>query len=246
MTNNFDYCVRVKSGASWRQFNRIRLMISVGRPYHEGGKLKAVAYWINRNPTIKEVHVSVCDLLQRHNYMAAGMPDQQACAAASLEGTLWIERNEEILESIKANTQITRWEEWLNRPEFLPIHNAILDYAKSDILFEEALDADAHMFTERKQKRGENVPNVDRWVAHSKDYLTEELAVFAMQCRELPAADVYPGSVLASADYLVNKTLPEHIAPLASRCFTRIGFDRINAVNNVVSFPRQLGVASNG
>jgi hypothetical protein len=69
MATEFDYSVRVKSGSGWRQFSRVRLMISVGKDYHEGKKLAAVARWINRNPHIQEVHISDNDFLQRHNYM---------------------------------------------------------------------------------------------------------------------------------------------------------------------------------
>ena len=55
MTTDFDYSVRVKNGAGWRKHNRIRLMISVGKEYHEGKKLAAVVNWINRNPTIQAI-----------------------------------------------------------------------------------------------------------------------------------------------------------------------------------------------
>jgi tRNA-dependent cyclodipeptide synthase len=246
MMTNFDYSVRVKNGTDWRQSSRIRLMISVGQPYHEGAKLKAVVDWINRNPGIKEVHVSVNDLLQRHNYLADGIPEQQASGLALAEGTLWIERNEEILGAINANTQITRWEDWYNHPGFPQIQKGLREYEGADILFENALDADVNKLVERKLKRGENLSNIDKWIAHSRDYLIEELAVFALQCQELPASEVYPGSNLASAQYFVGKALPEILRPLAKRSFTRIDFARINAVNDVVSFPQQLGVASNG
>jgi tRNA-dependent cyclodipeptide synthase len=228
MTTEFNYSVRVKNGAGWRAFDRVRLMISVGQPYHEDRKLRAVVDWINRNPEIREVHVSINDLLQRHNYIAAGLSEQEASAAALAEGTLWIERNADTLSGIKATTSITRWEEWLGHPDFPRTSNALAAYADADALFEQALHTDAHTLADRKARRGEPVPNFDRLVAHSFDYVAEELAVFAIQSRELPAADVYPGSNLASAQYLVGKRLPEPIAPLAGRHFTRIDFAHIN------------------
>jgi tRNA-dependent cyclodipeptide synthase len=227
MTTDFDYSVRVKSGAGWRAFDRIRLMISVGQPYHEGRKLQAVADWINRNPSIRAVHISVNDLLQRHNLRAAGMSEDQATGVALAQGTLWIERNADILASIKAPTKITRWEEWLKHPDFPRTSTALAAYADADVLFEEALNTDAHALAERKVLRGEQI-NFDCLVLRSYDYVAEELAVFAIQSRELPASEVYPGSNLASAQYLVGKTLPEPIAPLAARHFTRIDFARIN------------------
>jgi tRNA-dependent cyclodipeptide synthase len=229
MTSDFDYSVRVKNGAGWRAFDRVRLMISVGQPYHEGKKLKAVVDWINRNPEIGQVHVSVNDLLQRHNHIAAGLSEAQASAVASAEGALWIERNADILAGIKPGVTLTRWSDWLSRPDCGRTEAALSAYAGADILFEEALNIDAHALAERKIRRGETLANLDRLVLHSRDYVDEELAVFALQSRDLPAAEVYPGSNLASAHYLIGKNLPEAIRPLASRHFTRIDFAHINA-----------------
>jgi tRNA-dependent cyclodipeptide synthase len=237
MTTDFDYSVRVKGCPGWRDFDRVRLMISVGQPYHEGKKLQAVVDWINRNPEIREVHVSVNDLLQRHNYIADGMSEQRASAVALAAGTLWIERNADILSGIKADTTITRWDDWLSRPAFTRTNTALAAFADQDILFEDAICKDARAVAERKMKRGETIANVDRFVTHSHDYITEELSVFADQCRELPAAEVYPGSNLASAHYLIGKKLPEPLDPLASRYFTRIDFAHINVAANAKPSP---------
>ena len=232
MTTDFDYSVRVKNGAGWRAFDRARLMISVGQPYHEGKKLQAVVDWLNRNPEIRQVHVSVNDLLQRHNHLAVGMPEQQAAATALAEGTSWIERNADIIARIKAPTTITRWEDWLEHPDFPGTSTALAAYADRDIVFEQTLNTDAHTLAERKVKRGEPITNPNRLVAHSHDYVTEELSVFALQGRKFPAAEVYPGSNLASAQYLVGKKLPDPIEPLARRHFTRIDFAHVNVSAN--------------
>lgn len=241
MRADFDYSVRVKNGAGWRAFDRIRLMISVGQPYHEGRKLKAVIDWINRNPGIRQVHVSVNDLLQRHNLIAAGLSEDRASATALAEGSLWIARNENILSGIKVPVSITRWQDWLSHADYVPASTALAAYANADILFGEAIHTDARTLAGRKIKRGETVANPDRLIAHSHDYLTEELSAFAIQSRELPAAEVYPGSNLASAQYLIGKKLPDPIQPLASRHFTRIDFAHINrASTNTPKASRQL------
>ena len=88
MTADFNYAARVKNGAGWRAFERVRLLISVGQPYHEGNKLRAVVDWINRNPSIQEVHVSVNDFLQRHNLIGAGIAAERAGAMSIAEGGL--------------------------------------------------------------------------------------------------------------------------------------------------------------
>ncbi|MGA8499761.1 MAG: hypothetical protein WB764_30060 [Xanthobacteraceae bacterium] len=241
MTDSFGYSVRVKTGAGWRRHGRVRLMISVGKEYHEGAKLKAAVDWINRNPTIREVHVSVNDHLQRHNLVAAGMSEQRAGAVALAEGVRWMERNAGILAEIKAaGWYTTRWRDWFDRPDFAARLAALSEYARADAgrarahgsppdrSFDDALDADARALAERRVKRGEPIANLERLIVHSRDYVREELAVFAMQAAERPAAEVYPGSNLQSAMYLLDKELPEAIRPLASRYFTRIDFARIN------------------
>lgn len=118
-------------------------MISVGQPYHEGEKLAAVVRWINRNPGIQEVHVSVNDLLQRHNYIAKGRSEGEAGAFAFVEGSLWMARNEDTLSGIKAARTNTRWNDWYSRPNFAAVHQAVADYAQQDASFEEAIACDA-------------------------------------------------------------------------------------------------------
>jgi len=75
---------------------------------------------------------------------------------------------------------------------------------------------------------------------HSMEYLQEELAVFALQTKNLPAADVYPGSCLLSAEYLLGKNLPEHIDAMSQRYFTRIDFSRINTQREVAPLVHNL------
>ena len=227
MSNNFNYSLRVKNGAGWRPFSRVRLMISVGQEYHEGGKLKAVVDWINRNPSIKEVHVSVNDYLQRHNYYAQGFTEQRADAIALSEGALWIARNEDTLSGIQAKTQITRWNDWFGGGDYQKARNTLTEYTQMNTNFESAIWEDASVHAARKVQRGETMPPA--LMRHSMEYLQEELAVFAVQTRQLPAAEVYPGSNLGSAQFLLGKQLPDAIAPLSQRYFTRIDFARINA-----------------
>jgi hypothetical protein len=79
-------------------------------------------------------------------------------------------------------------------------------------------------------------------VTHSQCYIKEEMAVFAMESERLPAAEIYPGSNLHAADYLLHKTpaaLPPAIRPLACRHFTRIDFDRINVDPAATPLPQK-------
>ena len=232
MVFDCTHSVRVKNGAGWRQYGRVRLMISVGKEYHERSKLQAVVNWINRNvgisgngSGIQEVHVSVNDFLQRHNYMAAGLEEKAAGRAALQAGDQWLERNKETLSAIKVPTRFTRWNEWFFTPDFDYVYVSILDYASRDAAFEEAIHTDSTALARRKEARCEEVPPA--LIRHSMNYVREELAIFAIQSTTMPAAEVYPGSNLASANYLIGRELPILMRPLAHRHFTRIDFDRI-------------------
>ena len=222
-----SYSLRVKNGAGWRRFNRIRLLISVGHEYHEGQKLEAIVDWINRNPSIEEVHISVNDLLQRHNFIAAGVSEQEAISIALAEGGLWIARNGEVLSKIHAKKQMTRWKDWFGTPDFLAALSALLAYKEQDSLFQETLKIDSCALAARKDQRGEGIPT--HFIEQSQSYIEEEMAVFAIQSARLPAAEVYPGSNLQAADYLSSinvQQLPLPIRSLASRYFTRVDFAR--------------------
>jgi tRNA-dependent cyclodipeptide synthase len=223
--SDFDYSVRVKNGAGWRKFNRIRLMISVGKEYHEGKKLEAVVNWINRNPSVESIQVSVNDYLQRHNFIATGMTEEEAGNFSLVAGTAWMERNEETLSNLLQDWSFTRWNDWFRRPAFTSTHAALQSQIKVDPLLHDAIEIDAHSLAERKKLRGEFVPPC--LVECSRNYVMEELAVFAMQSAELPAAEVYPGTSLTSVKYLRDKVLPEKIAPLSTRHVARIDFERI-------------------
>jgi len=242
--DSLDHSVRVKTGAGWRSHSRVRLLISVGQNYHEGAKLQAVVAWLNRNPTVRDVHVSVNGFLQRHNLIAAGLPADEAGAQALASETAWIERNAGILAEIKtAGWFMTRWRDWLDRPDFAARLTALANYAAEQeaknaaraarglsplVTLDDVIDQDATGFASRKVDRNADPIRYERLAAHSRDYVREELAVFAMQAEELPAAEVYPGSNLAAAAYLAGRAdLPEPLRPLATREFTRIDFARI-------------------
>jgi tRNA-dependent cyclodipeptide synthase len=239
--NDVTYSVRVKNGAGWRRFSRVRLMISVGQPYHEGSKLQAVVDWINRNAAIAEVHVSVNDLLQRHNLEVEGMDAARAAVVSEAQGALWLARNDDVLAGIKTKVVTTRWSSWLERQDFQAARNALHELATRDAAFADALDVDSAALVERRLKRGEPIDDAaGRLKTRSRDYIIEELAVFALQCREMPGAEVYPGSNLQSAEYLRGKRLPDILSALSGRHFTRIDFARLSApsATTVASRPK--------
>ncbi|MCL2468798.1 MAG: tRNA-dependent cyclodipeptide synthase [Alphaproteobacteria bacterium] len=227
-----EYRVRVRNRSDWRNYARLRLLISVGKPYHEGEKLQAVVDWINKNPHITEVQVCVGDFLQRHNLIAYGEDEERASYMALLAGTSWIERNESILSGLQPKWSFTRWTDWFGIEEFYRTHAAILRLETENHAFKKSLDLDASSLAKRKELRGESVPK--DLVQHSYNFVTEELAVFTMLSRCLPAAEVYPGTSLEAVKYLHGKDLPEILIPLKTRYIVRINFERIKLSSDVL------------
>lgn len=67
----------------------------------------------------------------------------------------------------------------------------------------------------------------------SREYVLEELAVFALQSRTLPAVEVYPGTSLQSVTYMKGRILPEVLSPLSTRYVARIDFEQRRAAEAV-------------
>ncbi|MDR3425041.1 MAG: hypothetical protein P4M13_08235 [Alphaproteobacteria bacterium] len=237
-----------------------RLMISVGQSYHECEKLKAAVELINRTPSIQLVHVSINDFLQRHTLVLMGYPDkhepsyfvvpesliEEASKISIQAGISWRDRNKDILSQIQPAVHFTRWKTWLNKPEFVRAHKAILNLVEMDGRFGESVLADALRYLGGRQKAGLGIS--PRMLTHCRDYLLEELAVFAVQCRILPATELYPGENLCAAEYLkkLGKTLPPSLQSLATRDFARIDFKRVNissrCESNILPFFRKKTV----
>lgn len=219
------------NGQEWRRNKHVRLMISVGKEYHEGKKIEALVEWINNNPQIEKVYISVNDLLQRHNLMAMkNLLEEEASAEAIEEGDEWINRNRKALDKIRCTKIYTQWQERLDTPEFTETHKALLAYYDENPEFQEAVATDALSLERRRKDRRENVP--DSFIGHSIDYLLEEMAVFAMQtAKNLFALEVYPGSNLEAAKHFLRldparrDMLPERLKGLADRSFLRINFE---------------------
>jgi tRNA-dependent cyclodipeptide synthase len=224
MTTN--HVLKVKNGAGWRKFARVRLQISVGQAYHEGSKLSAVVAWINRNETITSVDISVNDELQAHTLMALGYNADEAQYRAAKAGADYVERNAGILGGLTAPATLTRWWDWLNAPSYQSTKSAFDDAWLRDPQLRSACNIDSRWIVEQRSKQGMPVHDVQHWVAHSTNYVREEMVVFAIQSALGPAAEIYPGRNLATADYFLSAPPVAGLEGLRTRYFTRIDFRR--------------------
>ncbi|QQR68643.1 MAG: tRNA-dependent cyclodipeptide synthase [Alphaproteobacteria bacterium] len=225
-----QYSVRVKNGAGWRRFSRCRLMISVGQPYHESGKFAALVDWVNRNGFC-ECEISVNDTLQRYNLIARGEGLDQAYEAAEKEGREWVKRNMSKISMINITTKIIRWDDIINRSDYVRINDLLTDMFYSDKGFNDCVTYDATSYVFRQIDKG-NFQNCSRSIAVrlSTQYILEELSAFCLLSMNSDTVDIYPGSNLRSAEYfneMREDQCPPALIGLKNRCFTRIDFARL-------------------
>jgi tRNA-dependent cyclodipeptide synthase len=219
------YAVKVKTGAGWRDFDTVRLQISVGHAYHEGYKLEATLEWCRH----RFDHVIVCvnDTLQRFNGQVEGLDSDEAFAKSKSAGGDWLARHMPKIGRL-ASVEIHRWEDWRARSDYqLALQQTQWLYAHN-AEFRDAISANIKGFWNRRQPR-EGLATDFRFAdfaASSKAYLLEETAVFSLMFKQTRAVDVYPGSVLLPCVVFKGRKIPGAPEGLDQGAFTRIDFAR--------------------
>lgn len=192
----------------WAVFDAATLLISVGQPYHEGDKLAAAIEWSARH--FKNLHILVADTLQRHNELADWLA----------RGGAWIERNQAAWAAYGQRVTLSRWNEWLARPEYSATLEQFRKAAGGGLLHA-ALDRDAAAFVARHRARDLNAA-----IEQSRGYLLEELAAITLQARAFPGARVYPGPELASFRAVAQGLVSDAPPGLERQYHTAVDFKR--------------------
>ncbi len=174
------YKICINRTAPWQRYKTCRLQISVGKPQYEGEKFRALCEWA-RNRFPRTVYI-VSDTLQRHNILyETGCTPASAWKLSRAEGDRWLERN---MDSMRLATDhsIFRWDELIGNRHYRPIQPMQA--------LDQAIDKTVADFWRRHSAVR---PQDPAFAKHSRDFLLEELAVFAFLFND-PAIDVYAGS----------------------------------------------------
>jgi tRNA-dependent cyclodipeptide synthase len=183
-------------GTAWRAVTGCRLLISVGQPYHEGEKLKAVIDWVNRHAGIRfeGCEVIVGDTLHRFDRLAMGGSDAAAAHNLSLaDGSRWLERNAMTLASLRLPHRVRRWDEIRADPRFPSVWELVDRLSRTDPALESALQADAETLLRRRLAHAGPL-DAGVFTACCREYLIEELAGVAIAESDFRAATCYPGT----------------------------------------------------
>lgn len=198
-------------------FNRARLQISVGQPYHEGEKFLATVKWVADN--FDDISINMCDTLQRHNLVYLGYTPFQAFDEAIQAGNEWLERNTQALSLVK-NASMTRWEDWKKNSEWPECWKKTLNLYEDDESFIDLVDKGAELFWDRRKgKEGYPEGRKPDFIYASKQYILEEVAV-SMIMSSNDIAEIYPGSFPIPLYYLRDKKIPAPLS-MTSIAFTK-------------------------
>ena len=217
------YAVKVKTGAGWRDFDTVRLQMSVGMPYHEGDKLAATLDWCRHR--FRHVIVCVNDTLQRFNHQFDGMDPRQAYDKSLADGDSWIERNGAAVAALPS-AEVHRWDDWKTWPDFAVSMARTQNLARTNPEFQEALSRNIMDFWQRRQKKT-GFTEAHRFAEFSRlseAYLIEETAIFSQMFKAARAVDVYPGSVLLPCVVFQGRQVEGAPEGLDRGAFTRIDF----------------------
>jgi len=190
---------------------RCVLIISVGRPEHEGRKLYSAIKFINNH--FSYCDVAICDTLQRHTIsMFNDISDEKSLFMSEQQGIDWFLRNQQILNEIKIDHDFLCWDEWLRDKEFEECKTKILKICESDPHFKKSLDSTISIFLNRAKKKAGQSFCFDRAYSYCHDYLVEESAVMMLIWpRKLYHNIVYPHAIpLVLGEVHKHFVLPKH------------------------------------
>jgi tRNA-dependent cyclodipeptide synthase len=187
------YKVIFKNRVAWQGASEARLQISVGKPSVDGDKFFALCEWAAAR--FPRVVLIVSDTLQRHNLVfERALQPEDAHAESARLGEQWLIRNRTAIQLLK-NPQILRWDEVLQEPRTERALAKLRQHVGSSDQFRSALVSTTNALWLRNEGKSPifTAPNRECFHRQSREFLLEELAVFAWLCQG-DGLDVYPGS----------------------------------------------------
>ena len=162
------------------------LPISVGQPYHEGGKFEATISLINKY--FSKCVILLCDSLQRHTMMIYGnYSEDTAYEKAISEGDLWLARNKDRYAGLSMPLEIHRWDRWHKSANYVYYNNIIEGLYKENMEFRNAVYCCAKKFVNHHmQLYGKEIllPRYDEAIKLCTSYLKEESSILLMWYEE--------------------------------------------------------------
>lgn len=169
------------------------LLISVGQEAHEGERFEATINLINTS--FNSCIISLYDSIQRHTMALNSQKDPSFFHnTASKEGDLWLERNEKYYSKLTIPKEITRWNTWLNHPNFFKEHDKLLTLINDDPTYKAVFDNTIEGYLTRYCSRLDDLSKFDHDRAKQIcfNYIVEECAVLCLWPELQCQFEIYP------------------------------------------------------
>jgi tRNA-dependent cyclodipeptide synthase len=215
------YRAKVVRSGRFHEFDTCFPPISLGSAAHEGDKLLATVEFVNSR--FKACHVLVGDTLHRHNLRESELDSEaEARARARQLGNEWLQRSHRVLDRLSISLTISRWDEFLDDPEYPRRRSAIGQVYDASSAFRAAVTSDVTRYV----RRNSTPANRQFQESQGVTFVLEEIAGISIQCQKVSAAEIYPGRGLAALRYIRVHNPAGIPSELFSRSFTQIGFVR--------------------
>ncbi len=211
------YKIIIRNSPGWRTFEACTLGVSVTSPNWQDEHFASILGFAAEH--FKTIRIDVTDLLYRHNFMAEGLPPDEAEARAEALGALWLARHQAIIDACPVSPDVIRWGRWYDHAEFRETLEGFNRAYDASPVLRQTIESDVDGFFRRQGR--EPTPN-DR--QHSRDYLIEELAVNTLQARELSSLKLYPGEELLCLSVVRCGTIAEAPRGLEHEQFAKVRF----------------------
>jgi tRNA-dependent cyclodipeptide synthase len=211
------YKIIIRNSPGWRTFEACTLGVSVTSPNWQDEHFASILGFAAEH--FKTIRIDVTDLLYRHNFMAEGLPPDEAKARAEALGALWLARHQAIIDACPVNPDVIRWGRWYDHAEFRETLEGFNRAYDASPVLRQTIESDVAGFFRRQGR--EPTPNARQ---HSRDYLIEELAVITLQARELSSLKLYPGEELQCLSVVRRGTIAEAPRGLEHEQFAKVRF----------------------
>lgn len=201
----------------WKSLSTACLDVSLNNRYEGGAYLASTFKWITSR--FDDCIISLGDTLHRHNLRREYADAKKAHAASREMGDRWLANNNDCFQFLGIPYKIIRSDDWLEDPDFEPVHEALWSFYYTDKDFQAVVYENIQTFVRRKQNLPASVVRES-----SLAYLLEETAADILLGQRGGVAHLYPGSRHQCYDYLIEKAqeLPQKIRGLENSAFKRL------------------------
>ena len=189
------------------------LGVSISNPMMRTPSVRFFLEWANFH--FRPVDILIGDWIERHNLNPETENDtERSCALAMAKAEPVVTAINEAKSRIpEIEMKLVSARDVAMEPKFNSVLSILTNHFESDAEFRSLVLTDVHDYLARNQKRKPQTHAlaIDTSVAHSVQYVLEELAIFSLLMERGLDVQLYPGRHLATLVALANKQISSPI-----------------------------------